>query len=325
MMDRRALILGGLATAAVRPRLGLAQAASGKVPRPPVAFRVPDMNPAVAGLVGQVRQARLQADVETLAGFGTRWSEGPGYGAVEDWMAGAFGLAGPGTAIARQPVTLPAGMVRNNVIWGDPLDGREVILVGAHLDSTSENPALTAPGANDNGSGIAAMLEALRILSGQSFARQIVAVAFTGEEQGLIGSARCAAVATEQRWPVELMVNLDMLGYRPPDPAAPLFIEYDQGNGTGANDAAAAAYGRMAVALAGQHMSLATAQTDIWDSDYMPFEAAGFPCIGFYDGGASGPDYHRSSDTADRVDFGRLEQATRLLVATIATAADLTA
>ena len=322
MTDRRALIMGGLA-AAVLPRMGLAQAASGKVPRPDVAFRVPQMNPAVAGLGGQVDPARRRADVETLAGFGTRWSEGPGYGAVEDWMAAAFGLAGPGGAIARQPVTLPAGMVRNNVIWGDALDGREVILVGAHLDSTSQNPAASAPGANDNGSGIAAMLEALRILSGQRFARQIVVVGFTGEEQGLIGSARCAAVATQQRWPIELMVNVDMLGYRPPDPSAPLFIEYDQGNATPANNAAAAAYGQMAVALAAQHMTLATAQTDIWDSDYMPFEAAGVPCIGFYDGGANGPDYHTSTDTPDRVDFDRLEQATRLLVATVATAADL--
>lgn len=323
MTDRRRLIMGGLAAAAL-PRMVLAQDAPGKVPRPEVAFRVPEMNPAVADLVAQVDPARLRNDVETLAGFGTRWSEGPGYGAVEDWMAASFAEAGPGGAISRQPVTLPAGMVRNNVIWGDPLDGREVILVGAHLDTTSENPAVSAPGANDNGSGIAAMLEALRILSGQSFTRQIVAVGFTGEEQGLIGSARCAAVATQQRWPVELMVNLDMLGYRPPNPAAPLFIEYDQGNATPANNAAAGAYGQMAVALAGQHTSLATVQTDIWDSDYMPFEAAGVPCIGLYDGGASGPPYHTSGDVPDLMDFGRLEQATRLLVAIMATAAELT-
>lgn len=322
MTDRRTLIMGGLA-AATLPRMGFAQAAPGKVPRPDVAFRVPDMDPRVAGLVGQVDPARLRADVNTLAGFGTRWSEGPTYGAVEDWMAGAFGSVGPGGAVSRQPVTLPAGMVRNNVIWGDPLDGREVILVGAHLDTTSENPSLSAPGANDNGSGIAAMLEAVRILSAQNFSRQIVAVGFTGEEQGLIGSARCAAVATQQGWPLELMVNLDMLGYRPPNPAAPLFIEYDQGNGTGANDAAAGAYGQMAVALAGQHMSLATAQTDIWDSDYMPFEAQGFPCIGLYDGGADGPTYHSSTDLPETMDFDRLEQATRLLVAIVATAAEL--
>ena len=323
MTDRRTLLVGGLAALAL-PKVAFAQAAPGKVPRPEVAFRVPDRNPRVAELVAQVNQARLRADVEALAGFGTRWSEGPGYGAVEDWMDGAFTSAAAAGAVTRQPVALPAGMVRNNVIWGDPLDGREVILVGAHLDTTSENPALSAPGANDNGSGIAAMLEALRILSTQGFERQIVGVAFTGEEQGLIGSARCAAVATQQRWPLELMLNLDMLGYRPPNPAAPLYIEYDQGNGTRANDAAAAAYGQMAVALAAEHMTLATEETDIWDSDYMPFEAAGFPCIGFYDGGADGAAYHTSGDVPELVDYDRLEQATRLLVATIATAAGLT-
>lgn len=314
--------MGSLAAAAL-PRFAFAQAAPGKVPRPEVAFRVPDMNPRVAGLVAQVDQARLRADVSALAGFGTRWSEGPGFGAVEDWMADAFATAGPTAPVTRQPVTLPGGLVRNNLIWGEPLAGRQVILVGAHLDSISDDPALAAPGANDDGSGIAAMLEALRILSGQGFTRQIVGVAFTGEEQGLIGSAHCANVATQQRWPLELMINLDMLGYRPPNPAAPLYIEYDQGNGTGANDAAAAAYGRMAVALAGQHMTLNTEETNIWDSDYMHFEAAGVPCIGLYDGGADGPAYHSSSDTPDQMDFDRLEQATRLLVAMLATAAEL--
>jgi hypothetical protein len=301
----------------------MAQAAPGKVPRPEVAFRVPEPDPRVAGLVAQVSQDRLRADVEALAGFGTRWAEGPGYGAVEDWMAARLAEAGPGGAISRQPVALPMGSSRNNVLWGDPRAGREVILLGAHLDSTSENPALSAPGANDNGSGIAALLEALRILSGQAFSRQIVAVGFTGEEQNLLGSAECARIAAREDWPIELMVNLDMLGYRPPDPAAPLYIEYDRGNATPANDAAAAAYGRMAVALAAQHMTLATAETDIWDSDYMPFEMQGFPCIGLYDGGASGPPYHTSGDVPELMDFDRLEQATRLLVAILATAAEL--
>lgn len=322
MIDRRSLIVSGLAALAL-PRRALTQAAPGKIPRPEVPFRVPDPDPRVAGLVAQVEQARLRADVNALAGFGTRWSEGPGYGAVEDWMAARLAETGPGGAIMLQPVVLPSGTSRNNVIWGDPLDGREVILVGAHLDSTSEIPDQRAPGANDNGSGIAAMLEALRILSGQGFTRQLVAVAFTGEEQDLLGSRECARVAARQGWPIELMVNLDMLGYRPPDPAAPLFIEYDRGNATHANDAAAAAYGQMAVTLAGQHMSLNTAETDIWDSDYMPFEMQGFPCIGLYDGGAAGTEYHTSGDVPERMDFDRLEQATRLLVAVLARAADL--
>lgn len=322
MIGRRFFVTSALAGLAL-PRMLLAQAAPGKVPRPDIAFRVPNPDARVAGLVAQVSQERLRADVNALAGFGTRWAEGPGYGAVEDWMAARLAEAGPGQVISRQPVALPMGSTRHNVLWGDAMSGREVILVGAHLDSTSENPGLAAPGANDNGSGIAAMLEALRILSGQGFTRSIVAVAFTGEEQNLLGSTACARYASHAGWPIELMVNLDMLGYRPPDPTAPLYIEYDRGNATPVNDAAAAAYGRMAVRLAGEHTGLSIAETDIWDSDYMPFEQQGFPCIGFYDGGASGPPYHTSGDVPELMDFDRLEQATRLLVATLATAAEL--
>lgn len=322
MIDRRAMMTGALAGLAL-PGLSRAQGADGKTPRPEVVFRVPDRDPRVAGLVEQVSRDRLRADVVRLAGFGTRWSEGPGYAAVEDWMETAFAGAGPGGTVTRQPVAFPSGIRRNNILWGDPLSGRDVILVGAHLDSISEIPAESAPGANDNGSGIAAMLEALRVLSGQQTTREIVCVAFTGEEQGLIGSAACAMAAVHEGWPVELMINLDMLGYRPPDPAAPFFIEYDRGNATPANDAAAAAYGALAVDLAATHTTLPIAETDIWESDYMPFEREGLPCIGFYDGGASGTEYHSTRDVPERLDYDRLEQATRLLVATVATAADL--
>jgi len=322
MIDRRGLMTGALA-GLVLPRMARAQDNDGKTPRPEVAFRVPEPDPRVAGLVEQIRQDRLRADVDALVGLGTRWSEAPGYGTVEDWMETAFADAGPGGAVTRQPVAFPSGLTRNNVIWGDPLSGREVILVGAHLDSISEIPGESAPGANDNGSGIAAMLEALRVLQGQAFTREIVCVAFTGEEQGLIGSAACAMAAVHEGWPVDLMLNLDMLGYRPPDPAAPFFIEYDRGNATPANDAAAAAYGALAVELAATHTTLPIAETDIWESDYMPFEREGVPCIGFYDGGASGTDYHTTGDLPERMDFDRLEQATRLVVATLATAAEL--
>ena len=317
-IDRRAVLLGGLAAGLAGP--GSAQV-PGKNPRPEVPVVVPPEHPRVAGLVGQVSAARLRATVEGLTAFPTRWSPSPQFPAVEDWVARAMGQAGQ--PVARQGYTLQTGVTRHNIVAGNPLDPRGVVLVGAHFDSISERPGTDAPGANDNASCMAALIEAQRILAPLSFAHEIVFVGFSGEEQGLAGSTACANIAAREGWRVAMMLNLDMLARRRDTPDAPLFIEVDQGNATPANDRAAEAYGALAARLAAEHTSLATAHTDIWDSDYMPFEALGFPCIGFYDGGAEAPEYHSSSDGTDRLDWHRLEQAARLVVATGATVARL--
>jgi hypothetical protein len=292
-LPRRA-ILGGLA-AGLLPRNIWAQS---------------DPLPA---LLDQVDASALRDTVFTLSSFPTRWTDHPAFPVVEQWMADAFT-----TAVTRQPFPMPSGKTRHNIIAGDPNSGREVVLIGAHFDSISESPSQLAPGANDNATGIAAMLEVHRIMAGVSTDREIVCVAFSGEEQGLLGSAACAEVAAQEGWPVAMMLNLDMLGWRPPRPDAPMVIEYDQGNASPTNDAAARAFGLRAAELAAAHTTLTTTHTDIWASDYMPFEARGVPAVGLYDGGAEGGHYHTIADTPDTVDFGRLEQATRLALAIVA-------
>lgn len=278
----------------------------------------------IAELVDQVSGARLRETVFTLSAFPTRWTDHPDFAAVENWVAEAFVSNGADPLhVARQAFTMPSGKTRHNIVVGDLNDPRERVVVGAHIDTLSETPSVHAPGANDNATGVAAMLEAQRILSGLTFDRQVICIAFAGEEQDLIGSTHAAGVAARDGWPLALMLNLDMLGFRPPAPSDPLVIEYDQGNAVTENDAAARDFGEAAARLAAAHTSLATTYTDIWDSDYMPFEARGFPCIGLYDGGAEGADYHTTTDTPDRVEYRRLEQATRLVVAILADAGGL--
>jgi Zn-dependent M28 family amino/carboxypeptidase len=322
-IDRRGALLGGLAGLLLP---GVARAgtavAPGKIPRPEVAFRVPDADLRVGGLVNGVAQARIRSDVDALTGFATRWSEATDFGAVETWVARAL-QAGGGQPAARQSYALLSGTLRNNILAGNPTGGRGVILVGAHVDDMSERPGDLAPGANDNASGVAALLEAQRVLSAHAFEREIVYAVFSGEEQDLAGSTAAARIAAREGWPIELMINVDMVGLRPATAAAPLFIEYDQANATTANDPAALAYATMAAAVAAEHAGLATTFTNIWDSDYMPFEAQGFACIGFYDGGADRPEFHTTRDLPALLDYPRLTQVTRALVATVATAAEM--
>ncbi len=298
--------------------------APGKRPLPEVAFAPPADDPRIRALVSEVSTERMRASVAQLSAFSTRWTLDPDFPAVEDWVMRAFAMNGSvADRIRLQPFAMPGTLTRNNILSGNPSDPRGVILIGAHFDSTSEQPHRLAPGANDNATGVAAMLEIQRILSTQNLDREVLCVAFAGEEQGFIGSTACADVAVAERWPIELMLNLDMLGAPALSAGAPVYIEYDQGNSRSGNDASSYQAARIATEMAGRHTDLITQQSNIYGSDYMPFEARGVPCIGFYDGGDASPHYHHSSDIIENVDFGRLEQVTRLGVATVATIAGL--
>ena len=96
----------------------------------------------------------------------------------------------------------------------DPTDTR-IFLISAHLDSRAEDNndgVVTAPGANDDGSGVAAILELVRIMSKQEFSGTIVFMAVSGEEHGLLGAAHMASVAKSENWNLIAMLNNDMIG-----------------------------------------------------------------------------------------------------------------
>lgn len=90
----------------------------------------------------------------------------------------------------------------------------EVVALSAHLDSTAAaggDPLLRAPGADDNATGVAAVLEALRLLSGYRFERTLRFVFFTGEEDRLLGSR--AYLQDHSSEDIVAVLNLDMFGY----------------------------------------------------------------------------------------------------------------
>jgi hypothetical protein len=90
-----------------------------------------------------------------------------------------------------------------------------MILVSGHLDSRNKDvmdATGAAPGANDDGSGVALVLELARILSQTEFPSTLVFVAFTGEEQGLKGATYLADKAKEMSWKIEAVLNNDIVG-----------------------------------------------------------------------------------------------------------------
>ncbi|NLG41595.1 MAG: Zn-dependent exopeptidase M28, partial [Chloroflexi bacterium] len=89
----------------------------------------------------------------------------------------------------------------------------EIVLITAHMDSTSEQRNTYAPGAEDNGSGVAALVEAARLFRFYKFDRTIKIIFFTGEEQGLWGSAAYVSDHPMEMDNIVGVVNLDMFGY----------------------------------------------------------------------------------------------------------------
>lgn len=114
----------------------------------------------------------------------------------------------------RIPADVQSANVMATLKGTDPNDDR-VFIISAHVDSRAldvMNSEIDAPGANDDGSGVAAIIELARIMSQKSFPSTIIYVAVSGEEQGLKGAAYLAEKAKKENWNLVAMLNNDMIG-----------------------------------------------------------------------------------------------------------------
>lgn len=276
-------------------------------------------NAQLASLLDQIDPARLTASVADLAGMGTRLSGSPELEQAALWIHAKFASAGyPIKDIQSLCFKLPDDGIAANVVCFPERTDQGFLLVCAHYDSTSQKPKTDAPGADDNASGVAVMLEVARLMRIAFPARPVMYVAFAGEEQNLDGSSALAARAKAEAWPIDLLINLDMVGWVNPEHPSTVIIEFDYGWVSPHNDAASKFYGlRMAQATV-DYTSLNVEHDNIWSGDYLPFEVSDVPCIGIYDGGADAPFYHSSNDVPAVVSAERLVQVARILFAFVA-------
>ncbi|OWR15691.1 M28 family metallopeptidase [Chryseobacterium sp. VAUSW3] len=192
-------------------------------------------DPEISKYVSQVNRDSLKAHVEKLVSFGTRHTMSSttdakrGIGAARNWVLSKFRNYAR-NANGRMEVYLqnqdlkPDGKRINkdtnlgNAIaflkGTDPNDKR-VIIISGHLDSRVSDvmdAESSAPGANDDGSGVAAVIESARVLSKSKFPVSILFVAVSGEEQGLLGARMLADKAKAENWDLEAVLNNDMIG-----------------------------------------------------------------------------------------------------------------
>ncbi|STC99772.1 M20/M25/M40 family metallo-hydrolase [Chryseobacterium carnipullorum] len=185
--------------------------------------------------VSEVRSDSLKSYINTLVGFHTRHTlssvdgKDQGIGAARNWVLGKFrdyakNSGGRMEVYIQQEDIQPDGKrIDKAVNLGNPVaflkgtdpNDQRIFLISAHLDSRVTdvmNRVSFAPGANDDGSGVSAVIESARILSRSSFPASVIFVAFSGEEQSLLGSKLFADKAKKENWQIEAVLNNDMIG-----------------------------------------------------------------------------------------------------------------
>ncbi|MGA8044136.1 MAG: M28 family metallopeptidase [Terracidiphilus sp.] len=208
----------------------------------PLAPAAPD--PAIAKALTTIQPAHIQQTIETLVGFGTRSTlssmsadlpQDKGINAAANWIYGQFEaishecggclevkrdvFTADQTSGGRWAGRIPRPTQITNVYailrGSDPAEANRMVLVTGHYDSRNLNvfdDHGTAPGANDDASGVAVSLECARTLSKLHLPATIVFAAVAGEEQGLIGSGHLAQLARQEGWQLEGVLNNDIVG-----------------------------------------------------------------------------------------------------------------
>jgi peptidase M28-like protein len=192
-------------------------------------------DPQIEKMVKEVSADSLKSYIYKLVSFGTRntlsTQSDPkrGIGAARNWVLSRFNefakqSGGRLTAFIdtttlqkdgrRVDTTLLLGNVVATLKGNDPNDNR-IFIISGHLDNMRSNVmdrVGDAPGANDDASGTAAVMECARIMSKYSFPATIIFVAVSGEEQGLLGSNYMAEKAKKENWNIQAVLNNDIMG-----------------------------------------------------------------------------------------------------------------
>ena len=189
----------------------------------------------IASMVKEVSADSLQSYIKSMVAYGTRHTlstqtdANKGIGAARNWVLSKFNefaktSNGRLTAFIDTITYKPDGKrVDKEIILGnvlatlkgtDPNDKR-VFLISGHIDSRRSNEMdreKDSPGANDDGSGSAAVIECARVMSQHGFPATVIFVTVSGEEQGLLGAQFLANKAKKENWSIEAVLNNDIMG-----------------------------------------------------------------------------------------------------------------
>ena len=317
-----------------------------------------------------VEEARLRTIVEKLVSFGTRHTLSSqtdpkrGLGAALKWTGDEFRrysracgnclrIETPSQVFTGRRIPTPTKLTDVIAIQRGTVDPNRVVIITGHIDSrVSDVMDITkdAPGANDDGSGTSAVIEAARVLSRHKFPYTIVYAALSGEEQGLYGGKVLADYAKAQGWEVLANLNNDIIGNSCSsdgvcdDTHVRVFSEGPRWQGRealaaqqrslgGENDAPSRNLSRWIGDLSGD-LGLGLDVREVWRNDrfgrggdHTEFLNAGYPAIRFSVAIENYNWQHQDlrtekgveyGDTIDKMDFAYLAKVVKLNVAALA-------
>jgi len=296
---------------------GIFSGQDGAVGRPPAAAEEESgqrflSGPAISNLIAEVSLERLRANILALQNFKTRYASTPQCEAAGGFILNKFRQTG--VTAETDPFGFETHYKSKNIVAVIPgkVVPKKIVLACAHYDSYSTNPLVSAPGADDNASGTAAILELAQVLADEEFDFSIVLLCVSAEEWGLYGSAHYARQARSDGSQIMAVVNLDMIAY-PGDRQRVLDVI-----GNRQSEWLADRF----IAIAQPYISLRLTKMinpSLTWSDHSSFWDQGYSALcGIED--SDNPYYHRSSDTLDTLD---LSFAAEVVKASLAVVADL--
>lgn len=270
------------------------------------------IDPTISAMVGAVSKNRIESHIQTLQNFVTRDASTNGCKKAGDFLFDT--LTGYGLDADEDTFNFEGYRSRNIIGY---LPGKtnpsSVVIIGAHYDSYAEpDSTQSAPGADDNASGTAAVLEAAKIMSGYSFKYSVKFILFSAEEWGLYGSDHYAEEADQRGEDIIGVITLDMVSYTDALPEDLDVIVNTNSKWMGTIlEAAAQNY---------SGIDVLTTKDNYYDySDHYSFWDYGFPavlCIEDYED--TNPYYHT---TKDKINTVNLNFATEVVKTCLAAAA----
>lgn len=288
---------------------------------------VSTVNPEIRAMMDSVSVDSLKANIEHLSSYHTRRFDSRFIYDVQDWLVGRYQGFGTDTVMLHDFKVSKPGYpeeTADNILavqWGTKTPN-EYVICGAHYDSWNDDgtdpDTIRSPGADDNATGVAGILETARILSRYTFDRTIIYANWCAEEIGLVGSAAYAHDMAEQLMDIVGYFNLDMTGYLEEGTDIHVHLMYTT------QDSLIADYVYNFSHVYFPEMPIRQNWLAWGDSDYSSFNRNGYPAVHpFEDVHASSPFIHTRQDVLD-LSVNNLDQSKRFtelnlgLVATLA-------
>jgi len=307
-------------------------------------------------MVEAISGDRIQRSIFVLVSFKTRHTlsdplpSGDGIGGAAAWVRAEFerGSKAAGGRLRvdldtfsqpAQPPLVPHAADLTNVVATLPGPGKRIFVISAHYDSRARDildVQSAAPGADVNASGVAAVLEAARVLAPNDYNATLVFLIATGGEQGGVGAAHWAEQARKQGLEIAGMIDVDAVGHTrgavnrgdlwlfaqgvPPPGERDAALRALIAAG-GENDTPPRTLARAIRAAALRYVPAMNLRIIYRPAayrgrgDHLPFLQRGFPAVGLTE--ATG-DWDRSDDTPDAIDFAYVSDVARVATATLA-------